>query len=97
MYWGLAACTTPFKKAKDGTQYKIIANSSGKKLMKGNFFEMNVLVKYEDSVLVSSLENGMPQYAPYDTAQFPPLYKEIFKNVNVGDSIIIRLFFRFLL
>jgi FKBP-type peptidyl-prolyl cis-trans isomerase FkpA len=88
---GLSACTVPFKKAKDGTQYKIVANSSGKKLMKGNFFEMNVLVKYEDSVLVSSIENGMPQFAPYDTAQFPPLYKEIFKSVNVGDSIIIKL------
>jgi FKBP-type peptidyl-prolyl cis-trans isomerase FkpA len=88
---GLSACTVPFKKAKDGTEYKIIANKNGKKLVTGNYMEMNMLVKYGDSVLVSSREDGMPQFAPYDTAQFPELYKEIFKNIHVGDSIVIRL------
>ena len=80
----------PFKKAKDGSQYKIIKSKSGKKVMTGNYMELYAVVKYKDSLLGSSFEDGMPQYAPYDTAQFPPVFKEIFKDVNVGDSIIVK-------
>ncbi len=87
----LAACTTPFKKAKDGTQYKVISVTKGPRLVTGNFMEMNVITKYKDSLLGSSYEEGMPQYGLYDTANFPPPYKEIFKNVHVGDSIFLRI------
>jgi FKBP-type peptidyl-prolyl cis-trans isomerase FkpA len=87
----LSACTTPFKKAKDGTLYKVISTKKGPKIMTGNFMEMNVLAKYKDSVLGSSVEDGMPQYGMYDTANFPVPYKEIFKNIHVGDSIILKL------
>lgn len=86
----VTSCTQPFKKAKDGSQYKIVKAKSGRKLVAGNYMEINVVAKYKDSLLFSSIEDGMPQYAPYDTAQFPPLFKEIFKNVNVGDSIVIK-------
>lgn len=87
----LAACTTPFKKAKDGSQYKIISTKSGAKLVTGNIMQMNSLAKYKDSVLTSSIEDGMPQFALYDTANFPPPFKEIFKTIHVGDSIIIKI------
>jgi FKBP-type peptidyl-prolyl cis-trans isomerase FkpA len=87
----LTACTAPFKKAKDGSEYKIISNKSGAKVVAGNYFEMNTMAKYKDSVLNSSLEEGMPQYALYDTANFPPLFKEVFKSIHVGDSIIIKM------
>jgi len=53
--------------------------------------EMNVLAKYKDSVLGSSIEDGMPQYGVYDTANFPPPYKEIFRNIHVGDSIVLKM------
>ncbi|MEP7109046.1 MAG: hypothetical protein ABI760_13720, partial [Ferruginibacter sp.] len=86
-----ASCTTPFKKAKDGSQYKIIKSKKGKKLVTGNYMELNAVAMYKDSILFSSFEDGMPQFAAYDTAQFPPLFKEIFKDVNVGDSIIVKL------
>ncbi len=87
----MAACTTPFKKTKDGsTEYKIIAEKGGKLLATGNIMEMNVTVKYKDSLLFSSSETGMPQFAMYDTAQFPPTYKEIFRTLHVGDSIVIK-------
>ncbi len=89
---GLAAlafvgCNTPFKKTKDGMEYKVIANKSGKKAEKGEFMQLNILAKYKDSVLFSSLENGMPQFIPYDTAQLPPF----FKDIHEGDSIIVRV------
>ncbi|MGC4103409.1 FKBP-type peptidyl-prolyl cis-trans isomerase [Ferruginibacter sp.] len=87
----LAACTTPFKKAKDGSQYKIISVKKGPKLVTGNFMEMSVVAKYKDSLLYSTADEGMPQYGLYDTANFPIPFKEIFKNVHVGDSIILKV------
>ncbi len=87
----LSACTTPFKKAKDGSQYKIISNKKGPKVLTGNFIEMNSFAKYKDSVLSNSAEEGVPQYAMYDTASFPEPFKEIFKNIHVGDSITIKI------
>src|SRR5882724_8736619 len=86
----LAACTTPFKKAKDGTLYKVISKNSGTRLIAGNYMEMNVLTTYKDSVLGSTYEEGMPQFGLYDTANFPIPYKEIFKSIHVGDSIVIK-------
>jgi FKBP-type peptidyl-prolyl cis-trans isomerase FkpA len=87
----LASCTTPFKKNKDGSEYKIISVTKGAKLITGNFMELNVIGKYKDSVLFSSIEEGMPQYGVYDTANFPMPFKEVFKNIHVGDSIILRI------
>jgi FKBP-type peptidyl-prolyl cis-trans isomerase FkpA len=87
----LSACTTPFKKAKDGSEYKVISNKSGKLAVKGDIFEMNASARYKDSVLFNSLEDGMPQYGMYDTASFPSPYKEAFKVLHAGDSVIIRM------
>lgn len=87
----LTACTTPFKKAKDGSEYKVITNSSGKKAVSGNFLEMNVVVKYKDSILMSTYEDGMPQYGVYDTSAFPSPFKEAFINIHEGDSIVLRM------
>jgi FKBP-type peptidyl-prolyl cis-trans isomerase FkpA len=87
----VTSCSQPFKKAKDGTQYKVIKAKNGKKIATGNYMELYAVVKYKDSILGSSFDDGMPQFAPYDTAQFPPVFKEIFKDVNVGDSIVVKI------
>lgn len=87
----LSACTTPFKKAKDGTEYKVISNKSGKKILIGEIMEFNGVIRYKDSILQSTFEDGMPQYGRYDTAQFPPSFKEAFINLHVGDSIVFRM------
>jgi FKBP-type peptidyl-prolyl cis-trans isomerase FkpA len=89
--FALAACTTPFKKAKDGSEYKVIVNKDGKRLATGNFLQMNVTAKYGDSVLYSTNDEGMPQFGMYDTANFPPPYKEAFKVLHKGDSVVIRV------
>lgn len=83
----LASCTQPFKKAKDGSEYKVISNAAGKKAVQGNIMEMNILAKYKDSVLFSSVESGSPRFIPYDTAQMPPF----FKVVHEGDSLVLRI------
>lgn len=83
-----AGCTdNAFKKAPDGAEYKIISNEKGTKAVAGNFIQINILAKYKDSVLFSSIENSMPRFMPYDTAQLPPF----FKNIREGDSLIIRV------
>jgi FKBP-type peptidyl-prolyl cis-trans isomerase FkpA len=75
-----------FKKSKDGSEYKIIRNENAKKAVKGDFLELNVVAKYKDSVLFSSIENSAPRFIPYDTASLPPFYKDVYE----GDSLVIR-------
>ena len=87
----LSACKNQdYIKVKEGGEYRMIAAKGGKLVTNGNIIEMQLLVKYKDSVLFNSYEMGMPQYVPYDTSKFPAMYKEIFKTLHVGDSIIIR-------
>jgi FKBP-type peptidyl-prolyl cis-trans isomerase FkpA len=74
-----------FKKEQDGTEYKIIS-SGGKNAVAGDFMEVNILAKYKDSVLFSSIESSMPRFIPFDTAQLPPF----FKVIHEGDSMVIR-------
>ncbi|MDQ6756459.1 MAG: FKBP-type peptidyl-prolyl cis-trans isomerase [Bacteroidota bacterium] len=85
----LFSCTQSTKKFTDGTEYKIISDGKGKKIVSGNFLEFEILKKYKDSVIYDSREI-MPQFALYDTSQLPPLYKVLFKNIRVGDSIYSR-------
>lgn len=75
-----------FKKAPDGSEYKLFKNESGKKAVKGNVLELNIIAKYKDSILFNSDDNGMPRFVPFDTATLPPFFKEI----NEGDSLVIR-------
>ncbi len=85
----LSSCTQPSKKFTDGTEYKIISEGKGQKVLNGNFIEVEILKKYKDSIIYDSRE-VMPQFGVYDTAQFPPLFKVIFKNIKVGDSVFTR-------
>ena len=75
-----------YKKADDGSEYKVISNTKGAKAIAGNFLELNILVKYKDSVLFSTADNGMPNFIPYDTMTLPKFFKE----VHEGDSLVIR-------
>ena len=75
-----------FKKSKDGSEYKIIRNEKAAKAVKGNFLELNIVAKYKDSILFSSIESSAPRFIPYDTASLPPFYKDVYE----GDSLVIR-------
>ena len=82
-----AGCNTQrFQKAEDGSEYKVISNEKGTLAVPGNFVELNILVKYKDSVLFSTAENGMPNFIPYDTTSFP----KFFRSVHEGDSLVIK-------
>ncbi len=75
-----------FKKAPDGSEYKVIRNSSGKKAVEGDIMMVNAYAKYKDSMLFNSVERSMPRFLPYDTVQLPPYFKE----VHEGDSLVLR-------
>ncbi len=84
----LSSCSeVPMKKFTDGTEYRIISDGKGKQIVNGNFIEVEIVKKYKDSVLFNS-RDIMPQFGMYDTTQFPPLFKEIFKNIRVGDITV---------
>jgi FKBP-type peptidyl-prolyl cis-trans isomerase FkpA len=80
------SCKQPFKKTKDGMEYKVVKNEKGKKAVVNGFIQLNIIAKYKDSILYSTEEAGSPRFIPYDTARLP----EFFKNVQEGDSIIIK-------
>lgn len=75
-----------FQKAEDGSEYKIITNKKGAVAVPGNYLQLEVMVKYGDSTLFSTTDNGMPNFAPYDTTVLP----KFFRTVHEGDSLIIR-------
>ncbi|MEO8721842.1 MAG: FKBP-type peptidyl-prolyl cis-trans isomerase [Ginsengibacter sp.] len=75
-----------FQKDKDGSEYKIIRNEDGRKAVAGDYMQVNILAKYKDSVLFSSIESSQPRFLPFDTTQLPPYYKD----VHEGDSLVIR-------
>jgi len=84
-----SADTLAYIKAADGSEYKIYA-TKGTQLVSGNFMEISVTAKYKDSLLFSTYEEAMPQYGLYDTANFPVPFKDAFKTICIGDSIVLR-------
>ncbi len=83
--------TLAFIKLTDGSLYKIFSSGKGTKLNTGNFMEMNLAATYKDSLLFSTYEEAMPQYSLYDTTNFPVPFKEVFSNIRVGDSVILKM------
>lgn len=90
----LASCSQPFKKTKEGgIQYKIISSGKGKQIEYGNFFELSMEQHYKgngkDSLLFTSKDMSN-QIASLDSMSLPPVYLSIFKQVRVGDSVIVK-------
>src|ERR1700744_411887 len=86
-----AACKGRYKHAAEGLEYKVISKETGTKAVAGDFIELSITAVYNDSILYSTRDNAMPQYAPYNPDQFPPAFKTIFAKVYAGDSIVVRL------
>ncbi|UAY52472.1 FKBP-type peptidyl-prolyl cis-trans isomerase [Ferruginibacter albus] len=88
------AKTTAFQKSKNGMLYQIISNGQGRKLMYGNFFEIQVDQFYKDAqtdtILMSSKERG-GQMGKLDSTNIPADYFLIFKKVRKGDKVIVKM------
>lgn len=85
------ADTTKYLRTSDGSEYIIFPSAAGAQLVNGNFMEISVLATYNDSILFSTTEEGMPQYAMYDTSNFPPAFKQMLGNIKLGDSVLMRI------
>ena len=90
-----SACQTSYKKGEEGMEYKIISNGSGETVKNGQFMEIhfnNLLTRTgkKDSTLASTREMGSPQIVPFDSAQLPPAYYKLFKQMKKGDSLSTR-------
>lgn len=89
----LASCSTPFKKADNGLEYKIISDSKGEVIKAGNFFEIRFEQRYKGSnkdTLLYSSADFTNQVVALDSAGIPPVYYKIFSQVRKGDSLIIK-------
>ena len=75
-----------FQKADDGSEYKIEVNKNGTLAAPGNILQLEVLAKYGDSILHSTVEYGMPSFVPYDTVNLP----KFFRTIHEGDSVTIK-------
>jgi FKBP-type peptidyl-prolyl cis-trans isomerase FkpA len=88
----ITGCKNGFKKTTEGMEYKIISDDKGAKLQEGNFMEIAFKVEYKDAsmdtILVDSKDVGN-QVAPF-SSQIPAPYYNIFKQLRVGDSVILR-------
>jgi FKBP-type peptidyl-prolyl cis-trans isomerase FkpA len=87
-----SACKESYKKGEDGMEYKIITSGKGDVVKIGQFMELhftNVLSGSgrKDSILMSTRDQGAPQIVPFDSAQLPPAYFKLFKQMRSGDSI----------
>ncbi len=89
----LSSCNNTFKKGQGGILYKIVSDGKGKKLENGKYFEIQFDQTYKDSktdtVLTSSVQIGH-QFAQMDSLSIPPAFYAIFKQVRLGDSIIVK-------
>ena len=82
-----------FTQAGQGIEYKIISKTNGEKINAGNFFEISFEQFYretgKDTLLYSSRESGI-QIVTFDSATIPPIYYQIFSDIQEGDSVIVR-------
>ena len=87
----LSACAGGFKKGDNNIEYKIVKGSGGGKMLEqGNIIEITYKNQIKDTVFGSSNDNGN-QIFILDSAKVPKMYFNVFKQVHVGDSVVIRM------
>ncbi len=79
-----------FQKGTGGTVYRIIHNNASEKITYGSYVEFSFKYNLEDTVFGSSDEMGR-QIFLMDSTRIPPVYFDIFKRANIGDSIVLKM------
>jgi FKBP-type peptidyl-prolyl cis-trans isomerase FkpA len=89
----VSACTSHYKKAEDGSEYKIIAEGNEEKISSGNFIQFHLKQFYRDNktdTLLGDTREYMPRIATFDSSEFPKEYLTILTRTGKGDSIVVR-------
>jgi FKBP-type peptidyl-prolyl cis-trans isomerase FkpA len=90
----IAACTSQYKKADGGNEYKIISESNDEKLRYGSFIEFHLKQYYTEDksdTLLGDTREYMPRFEAFDSSAIPPEYLGILNKAAKGDSIVIRM------
>jgi FKBP-type peptidyl-prolyl cis-trans isomerase FkpA len=89
----LAACKGNYKKGDGGLEYKIFSEGNGKKLNYGNFIQLHVKQVYSGTkdTTISDTRDFMAPIQVFDSVNTPLAYFKILKQLNSGDSAIIRV------
>ena len=85
----IASCknNVDFKKTKGGMPYKLFTEGKGAKPVEGDILKLQFIRKINDSVLVSTYQQGAPAYIPYSSQTQPYDISEVMSQVHKGDSI----------
>lgn len=85
----MAGCknNVDFKKTKGGMPYKLFTSGKGAKPVEGDILKLQFTRKINDSVLISTYQQGAPAYIPFSTATQPYDISEVMGLVHKGDSI----------
>ncbi|MBK7885669.1 MAG: hypothetical protein IPJ81_19190 [Chitinophagaceae bacterium] len=91
----LSGCTESFKKEIRDWNIKLYPAETEKKIAYSNFMQLHIKQFYKDAKRDTTLSDtrmeGMPQLVPLDSTSFPPEYYKIFRQVKVGDSVVVRM------
>jgi FKBP-type peptidyl-prolyl cis-trans isomerase len=85
----MASCknNVDFKKTKGGMPYKLFTEGKGANPVEGDILKLQFIRKINDSVLVSTYQQGAPAYIPFSTQTQPYDISEVMGSVHKGDSI----------
>ena len=85
----LASCGSNYQKTPSGLLYKIVSKGKGPEVKRGEFLKVHYSQKVNDSVVISSFDNGLPAYPRVDSVG--PVYNvlEILPGMNEGDSAVV--------
>jgi len=85
----LAACTSNYQKTASGLLYKIVRKGSGPQVKRGEFMKVSFTESINDSLALSSYDNGMAVYPKVDSVGAIYNVLEILPMLHKGDSVLI--------
>jgi FKBP-type peptidyl-prolyl cis-trans isomerase FkpA len=89
---GLASCNGGYKKGENGLLYTIYTDKSGPKIKEGDFILANLVLKRDDdSVLLSTYEQGRPTPLIVPKPQFKGDILDAIKLLAEGDSASFKI------
>ena len=85
----LASCNSNYQKTQSGLLYKIVKSGGGPQVKKGEFLKVNFTEKINDSLVISSFDNGMAVYPRVDSVGAIYNVLEVLPKLHKGDSVVI--------
>ena len=85
----LASCGSNYQKTQSGLLYKIFPNKSGTQVKRGEFLKVHYSQKVNDSVVISSFDNGLPAYPRVDSVGGVYNVLEVLPGMREGDSAVV--------